>query len=324
MSATRRAILVRDCVPVEDLVNNLPRHMLMELMFDSAQALGVASLRINGKFGEIEGSPADKVIFRRYAFTGAWSPKFQSEIIERAFAHGLGTFVDVGANIGLTSIPAARHVSACIAVEPDPINFCLLQRNVAINGLAKQVSCLNIAAYDEASTLDFELSPDNLGDHRIRPRNVAHLVRSEQQEDSRRVIQVNALPLDSVVTAAVLRHPVVVKIDTQGSEPTVLRGAHKLLMETDCIVIEFSPYLLGRFGFGPQHFFEYLSRFSHGYVLSLDQPDAGSELSIDKSPLLTFDQIVAHCTAAAANMHPDNYFDVVLLRHPGLLTPSPR
>lgn len=319
LSPAGRAIVVRDSIPIEDLAGNLPRHMLTELAFETARKLNFSSICVRGQYGEIEGSPSDQVILLRYALTGTWSPRFQSAIIDRAFKFTEGTFIDIGANIGLTAIPAAaNHAITCLALEPDPTNFGFLQRNIELNGLALKIKSLNVAAYDTEGTLDFELSPDNLGDHRIRTRDSEPLVAPQQQEESRKVIQIKALPIDTIVATEALPHPLVMKIDTQGSEPMVFRGARELLKQTDCLVVEFSPYALARAGFDAEDFFQGLQGFSYGYMLSLDHEE--NDANIATSLPLSFDQIVAMCRQVELNKHPDNYFDVVLLKQPDFLS----
>lgn len=49
------------------------------------------------------------------------------------------TFVDVGANIGLYTLPASRIVGASgsvVAVEPSPVNRARLEENLALNGIS--------------------------------------------------------------------------------------------------------------------------------------------------------------------------------------------
>jgi FkbM family methyltransferase len=313
LSPAGRAIVVRDSIPMEDLAANLPRHQLTEMLLETAQKLNLSAIRVIGEYGEIEGSPSDRTILRRYALSGTWSPRFQAEIIDRAFKSSDGTLIDVGANIGLTAIPAAKnHSITCLALEPDPVNFDFLRRNIEINGMGDKIKPINIAAYDGEAVLDFELSPHNLGDHRIRPRDSEPLVTSQQQEESRKVIQIKALPLDMILATEHLSHPLVMKIDTQGSEPMVFRGATEVLQKTDCLVVEFSPYTLARAGFDVDDFFRDIRGFSYGYILSLDDEDNG--LTIISSPPLEFDQIVEKCRLDAPNRHPDNYYDLVLLK----------
>lgn len=316
LSPAGRAIVVRDSIPIEDLVDNLPRRLLTELLLEIAQKLNLSSIRFDGQYGEIEGSPYDKVILRRYAITGAWSPEFQSEVIDRVFKFSKGTLIDIGANIGLTAIPAtSNHAITCLAVEADPINFDFLKRNIESNKLGLKIKPFNVAAYDRETTLDFELSPNNLGDHRIRPRDSNPLVSAQQQEEKRKVIRVKALPLDTILATEPLFHPLVMKIDTQGSEPMVFRGARELLKQVDCLVVEFSPYTLARAGFDVEDFFEDLQDFAYGYILSLDH--VGGRPTSTSAPPLGFDQVIAKCRLSALNKHPDNYYDIVLLKQPG-------
>ena len=52
------------------------------------------------------------------------------------------TFVDVGAHIGTTTVPALTHqgFGRAIAIEPDPDHLPLLRANVALNALEKRVT----------------------------------------------------------------------------------------------------------------------------------------------------------------------------------------
>ena len=62
--------------------------------------------------------------------------------------HGIqkGTFLDIGANIGTTSIQAAEfsNVSAVISFEPSSDNYALLMANVYLNKLEKKLLHLNV------------------------------------------------------------------------------------------------------------------------------------------------------------------------------------
>ena len=47
-------------------------------------------------------------------------------------------------------------------------NFAILGANVALNRLDKKVKLFNCALSDQSRPVEIELSPDNLGDHRVR------------------------------------------------------------------------------------------------------------------------------------------------------------
>ena len=55
-----------------------------------------------------------------------------TEALQAFFAPTGGTYLDIGANIGLMTVPFARDPRIrCLAFEPDPTNFGFLQRNIA-------------------------------------------------------------------------------------------------------------------------------------------------------------------------------------------------
>jgi len=64
------------------------------------------------------------------------------------------TIVDIGANIGTPSVQLARETGLDIlAIEPVPPNFDLLVKNIAQNGLDKQVRCVRAAVSMRPGTL---------------------------------------------------------------------------------------------------------------------------------------------------------------------------
>src|SRR3989442_15761351 len=61
-------------------------------------------------------------------------------LVTRSFQVAAGdVVVDVGAHIGRYALRAAARASKVIAVEPDPSNFSLLERNVRLNGFSNVV-----------------------------------------------------------------------------------------------------------------------------------------------------------------------------------------
>ncbi len=174
--------------------------------------------------------------------------------------------IDIGAHIGTICIPATKRglVQKAIAVEPDPRNFELLKVNVFLNGLNDQIQCLNIALGDGSQNkLNFEISKNRQGDHRVHMNNE----KGQYGEENREVIEVNALALDDLLDNP--NNEVLVWIDTQGYEAFILAGAENFLSLTPPIVIEFWPYAMKRM----QTFSKLVgiissSRYSHFYDLS--------------------------------------------------------
>ena len=134
-----------------------------------------------------------------------------------------GTVVDVGANVGFITVRAARVASQVIAIEPHPIRFRYLKRNVALNGL-RNVTCINCAVgAAEGEIALYDVDP-SLGP---RPLDVS------ATPGRGRCYRVPLRALDSLVQEADL-----IKIDVEGYEAEVLRGATNLLAGRPRLVVE--------------------------------------------------------------------------------------
>ena len=220
-------------------------HRLIAAM---APECGIDALRTHGDYGPIVSASRDASVFLQYARTGRWAESTNAAFAEFFDAHGGGVYLDIGANIGLTTIPIARRASvSCFAFEPEPENFRNLATNVAANCEHGNVRLFQTALFDRNASLTFELAPNNLGDHRIR------LQESQinlQGEDERRIITVPAAPLDTLVGE--IASPLAVKIDTQGAEPFVVAGGRRTLSGAGLMVIEWSPYHKARMGGDPR------------------------------------------------------------------------
>jgi FkbM family methyltransferase len=122
-----------------------------------------------------------------------------------------GVFVDVGANVGFHSVLAGARVGPgghVYAVEPTPWTLRILRANLARHGVPATV--LPFAASDATGAVRLALDP--------RHRSGASL--------SDTGVEVRAAPLDELVPHAVVD---VLKVDVEGAEPLVLRGARRLL-----------------------------------------------------------------------------------------------
>lgn len=145
------------------------------------------------------------------------------------------TMLDVGANFGVISIGhvSGGQVARAIAIEPEPFNFALLQQNISQNGLRDRFISVPMAVGEESASITMEISPDNLGDHRIRSTPVTD--REEHGESARDIVEVPVRPLPDILALPEVRaakefaSPSLLWIDVQGYEGYVFRGAASLL-----------------------------------------------------------------------------------------------
>lgn len=139
------------------------------------------------------------------------------------------TFWDIGANWGWISLPAARIVGSSgrvIAVEPSPSNLAWLKRHIVLNKCENIVTLLEAAVCEQnGGSVSFSLLEDGCS-----PSNSLMFSSSVNGEAPKvsREISVPAITLDSLL-AEQGRSPKLVKIDVEGAELKVLKGATQLL-----------------------------------------------------------------------------------------------
>ena len=307
-----RAKIVRDGMGMNELYNHLPKHLLIDLFLGSASRLqNINSIVVSGSLGTYEASTRDQVILPAYVRTGEWSPELHSLITDVIFRDAQGTFLDIGANIGLTCVPvASRHRVTCIAFEPDPTNYAFLKGNITRNGVDDLVRSYNLALFDSSSELEMELSPDNLGDHRVRSSDARPPTEEAFNESQRRVIKIKAERLDEILRDAQLSQPVIAKLDVQGAELHVLRGGEETLQYIDLMVLEFWPYGLARAGASTDELFEYFMRFPLGAILSFDQ-HYKIETVLD---LCSMESVIETLKREISEADADYHVDVILAR----------
>lgn len=182
---------------------------------------------------------------------------------------GRGTVLDIGANLGVISIGLLhdREFEQAIAIEPDPRNFALLERNARQNQLsAERYVCLPCAASERRGEAELELSGDNYGDHRVRAaeRPQRPGLPERYREDGRQTIRVRMDTLDQLlagVPAALSQAIALVWIDTQGHEGYVFSGGRELFSRDIPVVTEFWPYGIARSGMSQERFCEIVSEY---------------------------------------------------------------
>ena len=215
----------------------MPWGALPHVMASVASRIGISAVKAKGEYGEIQSNPGDTAVFARYAQTGSYD-KLNNDLVGAFFRkYGSGTFIDIGANIGLTTIPVAQNPTIqCFAFEPEPVNFENLAANISANCCHGNVTIKQVALFDRTSIIEFEAAEGNLGDHRIRLSNQP----GQYHEQERRIIKVKAISLDEVIGE--ISGPLAVKIDTQGAEPFVIGGGRQVLAKAGLLILEFWPY----------------------------------------------------------------------------------
>jgi FkbM family methyltransferase len=197
---------------------------------------------VEARTGELFAVDTRDLIQRYLYLFGVWEPHLTGWL-RRRLRPGDG-FVDVGANIGVFSVLAARLVGdegRVVAIEASPDLHRHLVRNVRLNALGN-VRALNAAVSDRPRTLTFALaSSRNTGANSIVPYD-------GPVESS---FQARARPLPELLDAAEIATARVIKIDVEGAEGSVVRGLAPVLgaLRPDAeITVEVSPERMVRLG----------------------------------------------------------------------------
>lgn len=124
--------------------------------------------------------------------------------------------IDCGANVGVFTVMAAQKTKgSTIAYEPYPKNYDLLQRNIVVNGLT------NVRTFRTAVTSE----PEGKIKLFVSDGGVGHSIR----EISHRFIEVETTNLDRCLQSQPSFDKAFLKLDVEGAELDILKGAKQLL-----------------------------------------------------------------------------------------------
>lgn len=157
-----------------------------------------------------------------------------------------GVFVDVGANVGIHTLVAARHLGAdgrVFAFEPFPPNVERLRRNITLNHL-ENVEIVPVALSDVSGEVA------RMATRFSRSGNATLAERS----DAAQVVEVPTMRFDDWIGGKEIERIDVLKIDVEGAEERVMRGMRSTLgrVEVHRILLEINPVMLERMGSSPE------------------------------------------------------------------------
>jgi FkbM family methyltransferase len=180
------------------------------------------------------------IIFHPTGFCSAFwrNPTAYREDYEfiQSFLKDGETYIDIGANVGVTVIPAAKSVGEngrVIAFEPHPTICSYLKENIALNNL-KNVEIHNCALGNQQGYAYFSSKFND---------EVNKIVTLPDNNN----IKVPIALLDD--SAEELNNIALLKIDVEGYEKFVLEGAKKTLEKVRCIYFEVSEENFKNFGY---------------------------------------------------------------------------
>ena len=147
------------------------------------------------------------------------------EVYRLPFAGPSGVLLDLGANIGMTSVWLAKRFSfqQVIAVEPNPNNAALVRQNLELNRIPGQV-------------LEAAIGPKE-GVARFDPSELSNLGRLSRDGS----LLVPMISVDAIIEKFAVASFALIKIDIEGGEQDLFDGTTGWLARTEAIIMEFHP-----------------------------------------------------------------------------------
>lgn len=191
------------------------------------------------------------------------------------------TVIDVGANVGQFAIAAAKlfpeaHIHS---FEPQPECVERLARNTRA---LSNITVYPLALGESEGEAMFQLNTHSHSGSFLHLADAHRAAFPEAQELQR--ISVRISTLDKVLADVDLSSPVMLKLDVQGYEPCVLKGAIQILKRVDYVILEASlkPMYEG------ESLFEEIISIMRGYGFTflrpigwLSDPESGEILQLD-------------------------------------------
>lgn len=189
---------------------------------------------------------------QRSIYLGTFEP-IESRWVRAYLKPGM-TVVDVGANVGYYTFLAASLVGPTgrvYAFEPSPYAFERLAEAVRLNGIP-HITAIQSGLGEVRGKVRLFL-PEQAGNH----------TPSMLASGMGRPIDVSVQTLDEYVVNEELNGIDLLKIDVEGFEPQVIRGAQQLLREhkVRAILCEFNTYWLGRNHCSPRELYQTIVDF---------------------------------------------------------------
>jgi len=164
-------------------------------------------------------------------------------------------FWDIGANIGLYSIYAAVKFKdiEIISFEPSTSNTRTLSRNISINNLESKISIFPLALSDKENIISYfnETRFSEGGANSNFNTNIDYRGEIIRENQIKNKYNLFGTSIDSLILKKILKVPNYIKIDVDGIEHLILKGAKNLLKNNNLkeLSIEMNPTYLKQYKF---------------------------------------------------------------------------
>lgn len=174
--------------------------------------------------------------------------------------------IDIGAHIGLLSIILGKKAGAkgkVYAFEPTLSTYQILKETIRINGMNDRVIPMNAAVAGEDGKAVFYVTD-------IKAHNSNSLANNRRNYGNERGVEVEVVSVDSFATKRKIDKVDFIKIDAEGAEYGVLKGASKVIeKDRPHMLLALHPNSITNFGDNLSDIWDFVkSRNYHVYYMS--------------------------------------------------------
>lgn len=144
---------------------------------------------------------------------------------------GKGTFIDVGAHIGLYSVLMAKKGFKVYAFEPIKSNYVMLKTHTLMNDTKNQIKLYNLALGNKKQYKNICFESHKYGEASF----LSNIKKLQLKKPTYEKVLIEKM--DNLILNEKLKKPVILKIDVEGFEHEILLGAKKFIKKHKPIII---------------------------------------------------------------------------------------
>ena len=185
-------------------------------------------------------------------------------------------FIDVGANVGMHTLAAARAMQGqgkIIAFEPFEPTMRMLEKSIWMNGFSSMTEIHQAAVFNAAGRQQLFIGATS-GHHSL-------FALEPSPNNAQGPVEVPLVRLDSVIAAG--QRIDLMKIDVEGAELEVIEGAVSLIADNPeiALIVEFGPSHLRRTGRTPSQWLDSFNQLGLYYRVINNESGALEKWSLD-------------------------------------------
>lgn len=193
--------------------------------------------------------PARLIEKTRRFLSADYDAPMKHAIKTRAQSDRIPLFLDIGAATGEIVFGVAGQFQQSLCFEPSPSNFKHLQGRI---GNRQDIKALNVALGNANAHKQFYLSQMSIANNRFS-------IAEDEKGESFTQVEVQMQRLDDVLSELRIKSPCIIKMDVEGSEFEVIKGARETLEKQAVMVIsEFCPWVLNVNKTRPMEYIDYI------------------------------------------------------------------